>query len=259
MKRVVTILLCALFLAITALPSPARKVVVVADSDFPPYIFKHKGSYDGIYVRILQRIFARMQGYEVEMRYLPWKRALAEVEHGAAFAVIPPYYRPIKRPWMHPYSAPIFTEVVVAFCRKPVMKMKRPQFPEDYFGLTFGNNRGFASGGLEFFSAVDAGHIVMVEADSSRKNMERLLSSRIDCFVIDRQSGLWALKQLKESNKLRDRMDTIVEAHVVKSEDVYLGFSRTVDATDFIKQFNALLREMQNTGEVDRIVRKFIP
>lgn len=234
----------------------AQKVVIVGDSEYPPYSFDNGGKMDGIYVRILQKIFPQMEGYDVEFKLVPWKRGLALVEKGEVLGIVPPYYRPEKRPWLKPYSDPIIKEEVAVFCNKKVMGKPRANFPADYYGLTFANNTGFASGGKVFLEAVESGKIKMEESKSTDTNLKKLASGRVDCYINDKQAILWTLKQLASQGGVD--AGAVVESQIISGEEGYIGFSsKRTEAADFAAKFNKLLEKMKASGEVDAIVKEF--
>ncbi|WP_187170486.1 substrate-binding periplasmic protein [Salidesulfovibrio onnuriiensis] len=252
---ILSVLVISAFMAMSALA--AQKVTIVGDSDYPPYSFDNNGKMDGIYVRILQKIFPQMTDYDVEFKLIPWKRGLALVEKGEALGIVPPYYRPEKRPWIKPYSDPIIKEEVAVFCNKKVLDKPRTKFPEDYYGLLFGNNMGFAAGGKDFTDAVATGKIKMEETKGTDKNLQKLASGRVDCYINDKQAILWSLKQLAADGKLMGNPDDVVESQIISGEEGYIGFSAKLDAADFAAKFNALLKAMKDSGEVDAIIKEF--
>ncbi len=257
-KRLMVLSVAAFFIMASVLTvSAAQKVVIVGDADYAPYTFMNGGKMDGIYVQILQKIFPQMDGYDIEFKLIPWKRGLALLEKGTAFGIVPPYYRPDQRPWMKPYSAPILKEEVAVFCNNKAMNKPRNTFPEDYYGLTFGNNLGYASGGKKFMDAAAAGKITLDESKGTESNIKKLATGRVDCYINDKQAVNWTIKQLESSGNLKGKASDIKESMVIGGEDAFIGFSDKVDAADFVKKFNALLETMKSSGELEKIVNSF--
>jgi len=56
------------------------------------------------------------------------------------------------------------------YCRQDILEKDRPNWPNDYFGLTIGNNAGFSAGGDNFLAAVKAGDIKVQETKGTPKN-----------------------------------------------------------------------------------------
>lgn len=182
-----------LFLAVqgTALAQTPISVTVLCDASYPPYSYAENGEAKGLYSDILRAAFARMPGYRVSIRPVPWPRGLAAVEKGTAFALFPPYYRPVERPWMD-YSRPILEESVVAFVRSELAQQRAIEdFPAAYAGLRVGLNRGFnIIAAPDYKRMLAAGQVQQSYASDNRTNLLQLKRQRIDVYINDRLSIL---------------------------------------------------------------------
>jgi polar amino acid transport system substrate-binding protein len=160
---------------------------------------------------------------------------------------------------------PLFEEHVVAVCRKDILAAKpRKRWPEDFYGLTIGNNAGFIVGGEAFEKAVRAGRLRMEEGKDSDTNIIKLGLKRIDCYINDRISIQWTLKQLKAAGKYDEGgvHAALAEATVIAVEQGFLGFTdrdngKYTYKSDFVKQFNDAIYQMRRNGEIDAIARHF--
>lgn len=241
-------------------------VTVYADSKYPPYSYLEGGEAKGIYTEIVKVAFSRMKGYMVTIEAIPWKRGLKRLENGEGFALYPPYFHVLKRPYIWPYSLPILDERVVVFCREGVLaKSLRPNWPEDYYNLTIGNNAGFHLGGEEFWQAVKQKKINIEEVGGSRANLLKLGLRRTDCYMNDRLSILWELKKLKAKREYDEggRHARLVEGATISIEQGFLGFTNTDKGKfpfkeDFKKKFDIIIYDMRRNGELQRIVNDFV-
>jgi len=239
-------------------------VVVYAENNYPPYSYEEEGELKGIYTKILKKVFSRMKGYRVDIKAVPWKRGLIYLETGKGFALYPPYYRPKERPYIKPYSVPILDEKVVVFCTEKILEQSRLDWPEDYYGLTIGNNRGFKLGGDKFWKAVEEGKIRIQETDGNRRNILKLGFGRVDCYMNDRFSIIWELNRLRKSGKYaNNKLDKLKEGTSISSEQGFLGFTDRDNGNfyfkdDFVKKFNVVINKMKKTGEVQKIIDDFI-
>lgn len=239
-------------------------VVVYADQDYPPYAYKEAGIVKGIYTDILKAAFAKMQGYNIEIKAVPYKRGLAYLEKGTGFAIYPPYHRTKARPYIWPYSIPILDEKVVVFCREGVMKNNpRARWPQDYYGLKLGNNAGYKLGGDKFWAAVDSGKIKLKEGGSNTKNILKLGLKRTDCYMNDRISILWELNRLKHAGTYSEgtKHVKLIEAATITIEQGFLGYTDRDNGKftykgNFVKQFDTIIYDMRKTGELQRIITR---
>lgn len=237
-------------------------VTVYADAGYQPYSYAGKnGEAAGLYAEIVKTAFSRMQGYRIEIKPVPWKRGMAMLKSGTAFALYPPYMNLKDEPFTWPYSLPLLDEIVVAVCTREVAARRRPRWPEDFHGLRIGNNSGFLVGGDKFNRAVADGKIRLEEAIDTRANILKLGLGRIDCYINDRMSIRWTQMQLAGEGKLAPAQMG-VEAAVIATEQGFLGFTDRDEGrfhykTDFLKQFDAIIYDMKRRGEIERIARDF--
>jgi len=140
----------------------------------------------------------------------------------------------------------------------------RKRWPEDFYGLTIGNNAGFIVGGEAFDKAVRARQLRVEEAKDSETNIVKLGLKRIDCYINDRLSIQWTLNQLKAQGKYDEggAHASVAEAAVIAVEQGFLGFTdrdngKFTYKNDFVKQFDNAIYQMKRTGEIDNIARNF--
>ena len=247
MKRIVWMALVAAFLISSQISHAAQKVTVYGEESYIPYAFLDNGVADGIYVKILTKVFAKMPDYDVTIELVPWKRALNLVKSGKGFACFASYYRPKERPWVSPWSEPIISEGYAAYCRKEVLSKPRQNWPADFKGLELGCIAGYSIPNKEQLNFQDA--------DTNESNLKKLLGGRIDCFIQDDASIRYTMK------KMNIPAGKIDKAMQVSSENGYLAFSKAFSAPykdDFVKKFNQVLSDMKKEGEIDKIVSDFL-
>lgn len=257
---------------ICGINAPARslagktQVIVYALEDYPPYSYLKEGKIDGAHTAILKAVFQRMDEYDVTIQPVPWIRGLKYLESGSGFALYPLYHRRSMRPYIWPYSLPLMGETVAVYCIDDVYsKQLRHHWPNDYFGLTVGNNLGYAYGGESFWSAVKKGNIIVEEVKTTRQNLLKLISKRIDCYMSERSTFTWQLNVLIEQN-LYDKAKGVrlVEASEISFEQVFLGFTNKDNGRfsykkDFHQKFNSILYSMKKAGEIEVVVKSYIP
>ncbi len=231
----------------------SQKVVVYGDDGYPPYSYRDGREIKGIYVNILREAFSRMDGYEVEIKTLPWKRLLGELEAGKIMAGFPPY-KVASRPWMV-YSEPILQENVVVFGLKSKVEGKTV-WPNDFYGSRVGLNHGFDYENLlghEGNEAVKEGKLRVEEAMDSPTNLRKLAAGRIDLYVND---------QLTDVSQFASEGDPVVIASVIGGQWGYLGFSPKKNSfpysDDFRATFDKVIKEMRESGRIEQILNNYM-
>jgi polar amino acid transport system substrate-binding protein len=249
--------------AVAATPEAPIAVTIYGDDAYPPYSYLENGEMKGIYTSIIHAAAKRMPEYRVSLLPVPWKRGLVKLETGEAFALYPPYLRPAERPYMD-YSDSMLAEQLVVYCSQPVIERRpRKVWPDDYAGLRIGLNAGFLSGGKLFDQAVAEGRLSAVPARSSRTNLLKLMKGRIDCFLNDRLSIVWELGRIRHENLVEPGALAIAETTALSAEQGYLGYTnrdagRFPYKHDFIRKFNAAIKEMKQDGEIRDTIEHFL-
>ena len=205
-----------------------------------------------------------MPGYRVSIRPVPWPRGLAALEKGTAFALLPPYYRPVERPWMD-YSRPILEESVVAFVRSELAQQRAIEdFPAAYAGLRIGLNRGFnIIAAPDYKRMLAAGQVQQSYASDNRTNLLQLKRQRIDVYINDRLSILWELQQMRDQDLLGNAgLDWLVEGPRLSSEHGHLGYTRLNPQAyaykqDFMQRLDQVLLDLEADGSIARLAAHY--
>lgn len=254
--------ICLLLVFCTGIHAKTR-VEILADAAYPPYSWQEGEEVKGIYADIVRAVVADMKEYDVVIKAVPWRRGLSMIEKGQGFAIFPPYYNPESRPWMWPYSQPLFDEQVVVMCGSAVtVNAPSAKFPSDYSGLRFGVNAGFIIGGDDFWRAVEDKKVDLEEAKSNRENMLKIVRGRIDCTVNDRLSIFYELLKMIENKQLAvSDVALLKEGPVISTEQGFLGYSRKGQfpyKQAFIEQFDKELYLLKKRDGVRTIVERYL-
>ena len=239
------VLLLSSFFATAA--APQTRVTLVVANNYAPLMTED----GGISGDILEEVKARLDSrFAIDIEIMPWARGVTLVENGRAQGLVGTYYRPNIRPWINPYSEPLLQDPVSIFCREGVADPSWT-YPEDYAGLRFGYLIGSYAAGEAFAAMREAGAITVNENRTIRGNLQMLLAGRIDCFVEGRYPIQFELASLSRSVEIEIVSD-------VKTEDFYVGFqsawASSEAASEFIAEFNSIVRAMQVDGTIHRIL-----
>lgn len=234
----------------------AEEISVWIDQDYFPYTFNKGNGPEGVYINIIEEAFKNIDKYTLKWVSGSWKDGVTALQKGDVMGLVPPYYRPEKRPWMKPYSVPILDEVVSIVCNKEGIKGKNlKKFPDDYKGLSFSNNTGFASGGPEFTALVKAGEIKVIEDPDTETNLQLMLDGKVDCYINDRLAIAMRIKSM------RGGISKIRMPGRVKTEQGYMGFSEATGkyphTQEFLAQFNKIIDGMRESGRIKQIIDEF--
>jgi polar amino acid transport system substrate-binding protein len=236
----------------------AETVVLYGDENYPPYSYVENGSFTGIYVDVLKLAAGMMAPqFKLELRPLPWKRGLAEMENGNAFALFPPGLKK-ERGYIAQYSLPLYRETVVLFCNEKVMKTPRTRFPADFAGLTVGVNAGFLLS-ARLIDAEKQGLLRLEPATGNDSNLKKLALERIDCYASDRGAALYSAKRLRATRAMAGF--SLREAVELSGENTYIGYSAVNQPpykAAFIEKMNAAIESLHKSGAAARIEQAYL-
>lgn len=249
-KTLLALIFC--FLTVTT-ATAKQEVVVYCDDGYPPYAYEENGMAKGIYVKILETAFRRMEDYTVKIEPVPWKRGLNLMETGKGFALFPPYYRPDERPYLDHAVSLMFEEIAI-IAREGVNITSLSKWPEDFEGLTMGLNEGFAV--INVKEIPDS--IVIDYSPNNRTAMMKLAFSRIDFYVNDKMAILDSKAKIEAEER---KLPGFRWGPVLQKEEAFVVFSNTNDEAypykqDFIDKLNLILEGMKQNGEFFMLIEE---
>ncbi len=238
-------------------------VTILADDNYYPYSFVEDGMLTGAYTQIIERIVKEMPNFRVQLVPVPWKRGLKLLKSGKAFALYPPYLKKQARPYIWPVSKPILDEITSVFCRTDILTTPRPNWPNDYIGLTIGNNHGFQIAGNRFWQLVKQGKITVKEFKNNQVNLTKMLIAKeTDCYMNDREAILLSWHSLISQTKWKHKVMAMTEGAVISKEQGHLGFTNNDQGfyyykKDFLIKFNKILEKIKQSGELEEIINQY--
>ncbi len=242
-----------------------NKVVLYGDQDYYPYSFTEKGVQRGLYSELLRQL--SIPGIELQLVPIPWKRGLKYLEEGLIFGLYPPYKLKQERPYIRPYSLPLFSERVVFYCHNRAgLDQNKPQWPEDFQGLKIGRNLGFTMVPGGFWNAVENKRIELMEFAGTDISLQALALQRsIDCYLNDAVAIQLAYKKLKRQWKGHRLYHKIVPIELVLDvlqQQAYIGYSnpylqRHPEYLPVIEQLDQAIKQFTQSPDFDSFIDRY--
>ncbi|WP_247684814.1 substrate-binding periplasmic protein [Pseudoalteromonas luteoviolacea] len=226
------------------------RVTILVDDSYPPYSYVSNGYLYGIYVEQVKLAARQLSDhYQVTLEAIPWKRGVAAMESGEAFALMPPYIHKDKRPYIWPYSVSLGEEAVVAFCNEGVTLDNILGRKPSSRPINIGINAGFLILDDELASARQKGLIKIWENKDTTSNIRKLAKNRLDCYLNDRLSTQMGIESLQSEFKTLD-ISQFREDRVVLTRTAHIGYTkengdRFPYKLDFIEKMNKALQTVQ--------------
>jgi polar amino acid transport system substrate-binding protein len=232
------------FTLLAALPAQARKLLLAA-TEYPPY---YSESLDrGGPVAELTVSALRNAGYEVEVRFMPWARALRLGEQGKVDGLIGVWRSP-ERERAFFYSEPVVSNRIV-LCRRGTSGPDRFTNWEAIRPFMVGVVRGYAN--PEGLAAAGVGTEAVTD---DLQNLRKLMAGHIDLALIDsRVEQYLAKRHLGPTAALIDCLQPPVQEH-----PQYLVVSRsTVGGEAIVAGFNEQMQRLRRSGEFKGIASRW--
>ena len=227
----ILLVLCLLLVSRQSLAQ--TPIIIYSEAGQRPFSYEANGVPKGAYIDNFMGALKKVPGYagyDVQIRFASWARAVEEARNGNSAGVLGVYYRPKERPFLN-HSKAIFAEDVAVHCnRDSVGNRVFKNYPDDFAGLRFGNQRGYLAPGPRFFELANEGKITVVEGLEFADLVKKMLVGEIDCVV---NPGLVLNEALDtlESRGLPERMRyKSKRIMTVKTETVHVGFSKKYEA-----------------------------
>ena len=236
--------LLAILLVFTLVPAAQAREISMLTVEWAP----HYGSElpeEGLTTAIVKAAF-RAGGHVSEVDFIPWTRALKEVEEGKADIVMGAY-RNKEREQTYIFSDPIYF-LQLGLIARPGLGVTRYDSLRELAPYSIGISRGFANS--EEFDA--ANYLNKHVASFPNLNIRKLFRGRIDMAVMN--FDLFRYEARKEGFCIGDVefVEPPLETH-----GLYLMASRNIaDGNKIIADFNRGLVKIRQNGEFDRIVNR---
>lgn len=231
---------------ITAFNSIADNYLFVT-LEFAPLEFSdEKGNAQGIAVEIVKKIMKDL-GHKLEIKVLPWPRALAMVKSGNADAIFTAYKNPEREQFLD-YSREILIPQIVYFYALKGHKHKFTGNMEDVKNLKIGVTSTI-SYGRNFDNYKD--NLNIEQASTFDGNLKKLLTKRIDLLPSNIYVGDYTIKKQRLTNK-------IVKLPVAIEEiPSYIAFSKVNNLRNLRDQFDNKIRAIKKNKTFDKILKKY--
>lgn len=250
------LLLAVSFFMLLALAQPCmagEPLLFVTDNDFPPYAFQQDGELRGVDVDIVREM-AKRAGLEVDILPTPWRRLMRMLRSGKAdggFSLFKTRERDDF--FLYVDATPIHSNSMAAFVTADSALTVNAL--EDLYGLKVGVNTDF-SVSAAFDQARARGLFTVLEKEGVMSNVLALAAGRIDVFVHTRDVALHILKNANKLDAVRE-----CETSFSNRRPAYLVLSKASplqDKKQLQRRLNAILLEMEQSGELTRIHNNYL-
>ena len=198
------------------------------------------------FVSALSRAAFERAGYQAGLEFMPWARAMLEVEQGDRDVVLGAYYTE-DRAETFLFSDEIHTTRVGLVARRDtgISEFRSLRDLQDY---TIGYGRGWATS--EAFD--EAEYLDKEAADNNVLNVRKLYAGRIDMIAMNFDR----FRRIAKEEGF-DPAEAVFLSPALQSSGLYLMVSRTIpDGEKLVDDFNRGLAKIRADGRYGRIMEK---
>ncbi len=231
----------ALSLANSLCLASEKTLNIVADN-YPPYYGEDlpKG---GVLTEIIVEAFRRT-GYELKIKWVPWKRAVEGAKAGKYDGIYTLWYREERKAWFV-YSDPIPPASETGFYKTREKDISFETF-EDLKPYTIGVGRGYVRP-----PGFDEASLTTSLAKDDEENLRKLHKGRVDLALTDRIVA----KHIIDTRIPDAAPDLEWLPPALHVETNHFAVSRkTANFTTKLADFNRGLREIEADGTLERII-----
>jgi polar amino acid transport system substrate-binding protein len=236
-------LLIGALLCLASAPVTAGEINLVT-VDYPPF-YSPTLPNEGPITEIVTTAFKNV-GYQVNVKYVPWARAMADAKAGKADGLHGAWYKKEREEWFV-YSDKMPGNEIVLFKRKGEEPQSFSSY-EDLQPYKIGVVRGYKNP-PEF----DAADLRTYEANSDTLNLTKLAKGRVDLILVDRALANHILAN--ELTKYKDALEAVDPPLAI--EHLYMLLSKESD--DYqrkVDDFNKGLKILSDEGGIEEIMAR---
>jgi polar amino acid transport system substrate-binding protein len=221
----------------------ADKTLNLAATEYPPFYGKELKDH-GFITEIIATAFER-SGYQIDVKFLPWKRALEKTKDGAYDGLFTVWYREEREQWFV-YSDPLPANEI-GFYKRVADEISFTNY-QDLQPYRIGVVRGYVN--PPGFDEAELKTIVVVDDET---NFRKLAKGRIDLVLTDRLVGQNVINTVLAGSGVA--FEWVTPALTIETQ--HLVFSKQVDGYEQRSlDFNTGLAAIEADGTLAAIMKK---
>ena len=239
--------LCGCFLFWTTAGS--SRVLQLVTLEYPPYEYQEGQQVKGIAVDIIREAFRRLS-QPIEIKILPWPRAISYIENGKADAIFTAFKNPHRETFADYSKEVLFPQTISLFVRANSSIVYDGQLSSlQPYSVSVTNQVSY---GQRFDTAVKEGVLTKIKINNSGKQSAKmLLARRVDIWISNKYGALHIANQLNQLEKIR-----VLEPDI-QSVPSYIAFSKKRNLTHVRDKLDVVLKAMKEDGSYERIINSY--
>ncbi|MFR9718251.1 substrate-binding periplasmic protein [Aeromonas diversa] len=216
---------------------------------YPPYVYEENGQIQGAAFELVREAFHR-SGYPIDVRVLPWGRALQLIESGEADGIFTLFKTP-ERERFADFSEEVLLEQSVSLFVRQDATIAFDGDLDALASFRFGLVRNVSYGERFDGWLRQRPELARDLSHTGEANMNKLLRGRFDILVSNSGGAHFILARLAQQDRVRALKPEIQRI------PSYLAFSKQRHLEPVRRAFDEALRSMHADGSYQRIVSAY--
>lgn len=242
MKRYIAAVLSLSIIFFASASASAPYELTIVSDVWPPFVMDDN-EYPGVDVEVMLAVFSRMN-VNVRFELYPWQRAVTMATSGEADGVLDIFITPDRLSRLIFPETPISKTSTALFCMQ--CDPRKTVTEEEMRTRSLIVNRGY-----KYSILGNDPEIAKTAVDNFEQGFTMLRMGRADYYLVNRQVGLYALKQMG--------IDDIfaLDQRIEDPSEVYLAFARRPELVDIASRFGRELKVFLQSDEYGSILMKY--
>ena len=245
MKRTLSVLLLTLCLTLSSQMASAE-TITLSTLNWEPF-YGEKLPENGFLAALSREAFKRI-GYDMELVFLPWKRALEMARTGKYDGLLGAYYSEDRNSTFDYTDSIAQNEEVFIANKGSGIKYANIEDLKQY-------KIGGLRGGAPATELQEKGFNIDLVADDTL-SIKKLNAKRIDLIIMGKQQLFYMLQNNKDLQQFQGTFDILEPPF--KLYDLYCPITKArTDGAEIVEKFNKALQEMKADVTYDAIMKRF--
>ncbi len=244
-KTVITMITILLVVIFTCSGVCAEnRTLVIAGTEWEPY-YGETLPENGFFTVIIRTAFQRA-GYTLNLKFVPWKRAIEKGKKGKYDSVMGAYYTE-ERSQHFTYSDAVYESLEVFFCKKE-RSISYKSF-KDLAKYKIGALRGWST-----TKTLKNENLNVKEVSNDSQNLKKLMNGRIDLFCATKVSMLNLIQSDYPQWKGKVK---IIQPPLFRGKIYMIISKKNPTHKKIAKDLNLGLKRIRDEGTFNRIIEKY--
>ncbi len=225
---------------------PQDKVLRLVSESWPPFAYECDSKACGVDVELVSHILATL-GYQVQIQFVPWPRALARIQSGEADAILDIS----KGESNEREDSLLFPSEPLSINSNSLFYRKSEPFVYDGLTSLRGKRVAVVRGYNYSANFMSATFFSRDPGVSHEQNMKKLVRGRVDLALMDTAVGIHLMRTLHVEDQVAK------DPTLFMSGKLYLAFASRPEFVNLVSGFERELIAFKRTDDYEKLLLRY--